>query len=99
MSEGAVQSNERELWRRSSQGEPFRSEASVSLSGEDGILICVGGRCIAKPIEEWMKMAVLFERMIVRESAPPLVPSALPMSSEQIESEEIIRELNGFSWS
>lgn len=50
---GAAQNTDRQLWSRETQAEPFKSYASIHVTKEGAIGICLGGLCIVRPIEDW----------------------------------------------
>ncbi len=59
---GVAQNTDRILWQRETQEEPFLGYASVGLTKEDALIVCVGGSCIVKPLEDWHEQAQALDR-------------------------------------
>ena len=49
---------DRTLWERGTQEEPFLSYASIGLTKNDALILCLGGHCVVLPIEQWHKLAL-----------------------------------------
>jgi len=85
-----IPSEEKLLWERETQGNPFRPSAYISVmndEGVDAITICVGGKCVTKSIEDWGKIATLFSRVIVKDTdkAQPTEGKEQPLSTEEMD--------------
>lgn len=51
--------NEKEVWSRDTQEEPFKKYASIRIHNDDSAMtLCLGGHCATMTIEQWHEMAM-----------------------------------------